>query len=211
MAWPSGTKASTANVDAGTDLLSLARPDIKQNIDNVNTIIDEFNIASPSNGNLLQYSTSSGKWEPVTASSVGTQVDFLKLEANNLTQGNYTNLTNVIQATELSDSGGIATVTGDSGSDYALQLVSGKYIVGIHYETVQNLAGGFTLRFRNEPDSVLDLYTLAVTNSDDALTQQVRYLDTDIHGLDFIFELDYNNNVVTDGRLVCYLQITKIA
>lgn len=71
MAWPSGTKASTANVDAGTDLLSLARPDIKQNIDNVNTIIDEFNIASPNNGDLMQYSTSSGKWEPVSANDVG--------------------------------------------------------------------------------------------------------------------------------------------
>lgn len=36
------TKASTANVDAGTDLISNARPDIKQNIDNVNEIIDHL-------------------------------------------------------------------------------------------------------------------------------------------------------------------------
>ena len=35
MAWPSGTKASTTNVDAGSDKPRLARPDIKQNIDNV--------------------------------------------------------------------------------------------------------------------------------------------------------------------------------
>ncbi len=39
MAWPSGTKAGTSNVDAGTDKIRLARPDIKQNIDNVNEII----------------------------------------------------------------------------------------------------------------------------------------------------------------------------
>jgi hypothetical protein len=42
MAWPSGTKAGTSNVDAGTDKIRLARPDIKQNIDNVNEIIDHY-------------------------------------------------------------------------------------------------------------------------------------------------------------------------
>tara|TARA_Y100001938_G_C7984100_1_gene375956 strand:- start:367 stop:861 length:495 start_codon:yes stop_codon:yes gene_type:complete len=42
MAWPNASKASTANVDAGTDSVSNARADIKQNIDNVNQIIDEF-------------------------------------------------------------------------------------------------------------------------------------------------------------------------
>ena len=42
MAWPNGTKASTANVDQGADKIALARPDIKQNIDNVNDIIDYF-------------------------------------------------------------------------------------------------------------------------------------------------------------------------
>ena len=40
--WPSSTKASTANVDSGYDKPRLARPDIKQNIDNVNDIIDYF-------------------------------------------------------------------------------------------------------------------------------------------------------------------------
>jgi|DEB0MinimDraft_3_1074331.scaffolds.fasta_scaffold00167_3 hypothetical protein len=72
MAWPSGTKASTNNVDQGSDKISLARADIKQNIDNVNSIIDEFNIASPSDGDVLQYSSSSGKWEQTASTSVGT-------------------------------------------------------------------------------------------------------------------------------------------
>lgn len=47
MAWPSGTKASTTNVDQGTDKISLARPDIKQNIDNVNEIIDFYDASGP--------------------------------------------------------------------------------------------------------------------------------------------------------------------
>jgi hypothetical protein len=69
--WPSATKASTANVDAGTDQISLARADIKQNIDNVNDIIDTLNIGSPTNGDLMQYSSSTSKWEKVSATSVG--------------------------------------------------------------------------------------------------------------------------------------------
>jgi len=37
-------KASTTHVDEGSDKISLARPDIKQNIDNVNEIIDHLNV-----------------------------------------------------------------------------------------------------------------------------------------------------------------------
>ena len=76
MAWPSGTKASTANVDEGTDLISNARADIKQNIDNVNDIIDHLNISSPNNGDILQYSSTTGKWEQVTASSIAPTADY---------------------------------------------------------------------------------------------------------------------------------------
>jgi hypothetical protein len=79
--WPSGTKASTLNVDAGSDQISSARIDIKQNIDNVNDIIDTFNIASPSDGDLLQYSTSSGKWEQVATSSVGAQANIVVFDS----------------------------------------------------------------------------------------------------------------------------------
>ena len=67
MAWPSGTKAGTTNVDAGSDRPALARADIKQNIDNVNAIIDEFDITSPSNGDILTYNSTSGAWEPGAA------------------------------------------------------------------------------------------------------------------------------------------------
>jgi hypothetical protein len=46
MAWPT-TKAGTTNVDAGTDLIANARPDIKQNIDNVNSIMDFYDASGP--------------------------------------------------------------------------------------------------------------------------------------------------------------------
>jgi hypothetical protein len=41
MAWPT-TKAGTTNLDSSGDDPNLARPDIKQNIENVNDIIDFF-------------------------------------------------------------------------------------------------------------------------------------------------------------------------
>lgn len=64
--WPSGTKASTANVDAGTDRPRLARVDIKQNIDNVNDIIDYFNVSSISDGQFLRYDSGTAKIQPTT-------------------------------------------------------------------------------------------------------------------------------------------------
>jgi len=45
--WPSGSKASTANVDAGSDSITSARADIKQNFDNVNDIIDFYDPTGP--------------------------------------------------------------------------------------------------------------------------------------------------------------------
>ena len=70
--WPT-SPASTANLDAGTDRPSLARPDLKTNVDNVNAIIDMFNVgASPANGNILKYSSSTTKFEMVADADVNT-------------------------------------------------------------------------------------------------------------------------------------------
>ena len=55
MAWPNASKASTSNCDEGSDSISSARADIKQNIDNVNEIIDEF--PSGPYGSKGEYST----------------------------------------------------------------------------------------------------------------------------------------------------------
>ena len=70
--WPT-SPASTANLDAGTDRPSLARPDLKTNVDNVNAIIDMFNVtASPTNGSILKYSSSTTKFEMVADADVNT-------------------------------------------------------------------------------------------------------------------------------------------
>jgi hypothetical protein len=67
--WPSGTKASTNNCDAGTDSPRLFRVDAKQNIDNVNAIIDMFNIDSPSANQVLKYNTGNARFELGTDST----------------------------------------------------------------------------------------------------------------------------------------------
>lgn len=66
--WPS-SPASTANLDAGTDKPSLARADLKTNVDNTNAIIEMFNISSPSNNQILKYNSTTTKFELASDSS----------------------------------------------------------------------------------------------------------------------------------------------
>tara|TARA_R110000772_G_scaffold205144_5_gene315405 strand:+ start:1912 stop:2394 length:483 start_codon:yes stop_codon:yes gene_type:complete len=49
MTWPNNSKANTTHTDQDTDLVSLARPDINQNILNVNAIIDYYGTGAYSN------------------------------------------------------------------------------------------------------------------------------------------------------------------
>ena len=130
MAWPSGTKASTNNVDNGTDLISNARADIKQNIDNVNDIIDTFNISSPSDGDLLQYSTSSGQWEQVASSSIASAPSYASFQLDSglgelvgsVYRKGITSVTNIYGDT-------IITGEPDSANDTIITIAAGTYVV----------------------------------------------------------------------------------
>lgn len=148
MAWPSGTKASTANVDAGTDQPKLARADIKQNIDNVNSIIDTFDIASPTNGDLLQYNSTSGAWEPVASSSIGSNVDFALVEFN-AADGPVSGNTSRKPTDEEFDPNGIVDIT--SPGDYTFSLGAGNYIVEI--ATTREVDTEADITLYNETDS----------------------------------------------------------
>lgn len=72
--WPSGTKASTANLDSGTDKPRLARLDIKQNVDNVNDIVDFFDGSSPADGDIFVYNSSNAKFEKNTSNTKFTKI-----------------------------------------------------------------------------------------------------------------------------------------
>jgi hypothetical protein len=164
MAWPSGTKAATTNVDAGTDQPKLARADIKQNIDNVNSIIDELNIASPSDGDLMQYSSSSERWEPVASSSVGgstTEIAFARIinSVGENVSGNiyrryvalYEDVDWITQTGAMST--GIASRGGNGSSFSQMTLDAGTYVFQIM--TTSNAAndGETTHLIYNETDS----------------------------------------------------------
>jgi len=120
MTWPAGTKAGTTNIDAGSDKPALARPDIKQNIDNVNAIIDEFDIASPSNGDILTYNSTSGAWEPGAAASTGTNVALITR-----TSSSEENVSSNIYRLGYTESDPNAFVT--AVDSFQIQLAAGSY------------------------------------------------------------------------------------
>jgi hypothetical protein len=123
--WPAATKASTTHVDQGTDQISLARADIKQNMDNVNDIIDIFNIASPTNGDMMQYNSSTTKWEKVASTAVGSSVKAAQLtidSTNDAVTGGYRFL--LSKGTGIDDADSIITL---SDSNYRFALTAGTY------------------------------------------------------------------------------------
>lgn len=111
--WPSGSKASTTNLDAGTDKPSLARADIKQNVDNVNSIIDMFNISGPSNNQILKYSTANSRFE---------------LASDDTGSGGYTSIVGGVGLTATETSAGGVTIdldnTAVSPASYTLASIT---------------------------------------------------------------------------------------
>jgi len=138
MTWPTSSKAGTTNVDAGNDLIRLARPDIKQNIDNTNAIIDTFGITSPSNNDILKYNSATTKFENVAG---GVSNDTIAIEVADLASGSagvsydYTggftitgrNDLGIVAGTDL-DSGGdnFSTLTIPAGT-YSMKTISPVY------------------------------------------------------------------------------------
>jgi hypothetical protein len=129
--WPSASKASTANLDSGTDSPASARADIKTNVDNVNSIIDMFNITSPTNNQILQYSSANARFEVATPSSgANSKVIF---NFSNLTAIGGSNTDQRATPVIILDSANIATIS----STYNITLPAGTYLF-----SVEPLAGG---------------------------------------------------------------------
>ena len=162
--WPSGTKASTTNVDQGTDLISNARADIKQNFDNVNDIIDTFNISSPSDGDLLQYSSSSGQWEQVSSGTVGTSESVINI--NNDEIFDTSSATYFADYTTLSDSASVISAPDSAGT---VTITSGKYKVTVY--------GRFTGGAGGNTDWTLSILGNNFTIKDDTISHYVEFID----------------------------------
>ena len=54
MTWPN-TQVSTQHLDAGTDSPALARANLKSAVDNLNSLVAEFNVGTPADYQVLQY------------------------------------------------------------------------------------------------------------------------------------------------------------
>ena len=160
MAWPT-TPASTANVDNGSDNPGLARADIKQNIDNVNAIIDEFGevaITTPANGEALVYDGSNSRW--INSGAAGTRAAYLTFSANTMSISNDE----------------YSIVNSVSGVD--MNLAAGTY---------KAIITGIFSAQHNNPDPEPNLETLKLRNNtagadiDNIAYAQIMHTDNDEH------------------------------
>jgi hypothetical protein len=67
--WPT-TKAGTTHLDSGSDNPGSARADIKQNVDNVNDMIDTIVVNSPSANQVLAYDSGDSRFENVAIDTI---------------------------------------------------------------------------------------------------------------------------------------------
>ena len=119
--WPAGTKASTANCDSGSDSPRLFRSDAKQNIDNVNAIIDMFNIDSPSANQILKYNTSNARFElaaDATGTSAGITFSGDDSSGINIADGGALYIQGGTNITTTTNSDGTLTINGPDTSSF---------------------------------------------------------------------------------------------
>lgn len=153
--WPSGNKASTTNLDAGTDKPSLARADIKQNVDNVNDIIDMFNISAPTNNQILKYNSTNTRFE--LSSDVDTNTTY-SISAETATGGANLRLTGSDTTTDdvkLAAGTGISVSQTDSNTITITNTVTDTNTTyGISAETA---TGGVNLRLTGSDTTTDDV------------------------------------------------------
>lgn len=184
MAWPSGTKASTDNVDNGSDLISNARADIKQNIDNVNNMIDEFDIASPSDGDMLEYDATSGEWKSVSRSAGRMSIWRIPNTLTPDTSGTpYVAFTDDISIDI--DNGSTMTKTYNGTDTTVISLTAGTYILEVIGNDTYGQAGG------NYDVPVFSFHSID-TASDTNSKFKLEWNNTVGAAI-----ADFNNNVVT--------------
>ena len=141
--WPAGSKAATTHLDAGTDSPRLARGDIKQNVDNVNAIIDMFNIDSPSANQILKYNTSNARFE-LASDDTGTNsgITFAGDDSAgiNIADGGQLYIQGGTNITTTTNSDGTLTINGPDTS---------SFITASSSDTLTNKSGNVSM-FTND-------------------------------------------------------------
>lgn len=72
--WPTANKATTTDIDQGTDNPNLSRVQIKKDIDNINTIIDTLAIGTPTNGSILTYDSTAGEFNTTSSQELAQAI-----------------------------------------------------------------------------------------------------------------------------------------
>ena len=156
--WPAGTKASTANLDSGTDSPRLARSDIKTNVDNVNAIIDMFNIDSPSANQILKYNTSNARFE-LAADATGTSsgITFAGDDSAgiNIADGGQLYIQGGTNITTSTNSDGTLTINGPDTS---------SFITASSSDTLTNKSGAVSM-FTNDAGYLTSTGDITFTGS----------------------------------------------
>jgi len=204
MTWPT-TPASTANCDQGTDRIADARADIKQNIDNVNAIIDEFNISSPSNGDILRYSSSSGKWEQVSSTLIGAPQVIITLSGNGSNvSGSLARFTADI--VEVYDPANISSISGNVHN-----LTAGSYFIQMLGTNTSSTSAppvtSFPRTFLFDPDLNADIDNIDQVERNGSFT--ILEADTALDDFKIQYQLD-----IVSGRpynFASTLKMIKIA
>lgn len=143
--WPSANKATTTDIDQGTDNPNLSRVQIKKDIDNINTIIDTFNFSTATQGSMLSYDTSSGSFNTSNTLSIQAVLNY---------SGYYTNLGNdgtaadgrrnfELNRTFTSDPNSI--LQSISTNDDGFKLGVGTYIIEAHSDHFGNTGLYFSI------------------------------------------------------------------
>ncbi len=123
--WPTN-KAGTTHLDSGTDNPGLARADIKQNVDNVNDMIDTIVVDSPSNNQVLAYDNSDSRFEnkdisTLVSSAVSAVATIRTTDSSNTYTTTFTKISNL---TEQTDPDGIVSI-----STGVITVGAGTYLI----------------------------------------------------------------------------------
>ena len=156
--WPAGSKAATTHLDAGTDSPRLARSDIKQNVDNVNAIIDMFNIDSPSANQILKYNTSNARFE-LASDDTGTNsgITFAGDDSAgiNIADGGQLYIQGGTNITTSTNSDGTLTINGPDTS---------SFITASSSDTLTNKSGAVSM-FTNDAGYLTSTGDITFTGS----------------------------------------------
>ena len=167
MAWPSGSKAGTTSTDNASDSISGARADINQNITNVNSIIDLFNIGTPGaseDNKILVFDNSTGKFE-VEANAAGSTTINNNADNRIITGSGSANTLNG-ESTLLYDGTSLSNTTAPTFTEASTPIQlngtipnQGGYYVHTSINS-QTSRGGIGYRSRTAGGTTIDTHTL---------------------------------------------------